>query len=417
MLVGVFSPFMKVSSDTCVDLRDETAKSAECANEATRITETLKCELAAARSSESLLESLLQDARDHGAAKEEEQRKRAAHAEAVLAALKLEHAQLQGKMATSVQEEERLKAKVASLSEDVAELKAQLHEAVFCTGELQGRLQASAEEIEEQVASLSEELAASRTKLEVLEEAAANERQIHQRDLKWQQFCTQRLDAKCSWHLLAQISCHWRMFHKRLGREKRVLAKQLRRARYDVLHVWRAYRIRERRVQSIQAKRRRFTCREAWKHWRELDLKLKHVGRLASSCKRKMSARIWCRWRRAQEIEQSVWKLLNKCKQRSTLQIWSSWRERQRQERISSQHVARATSMTAKYYWHLESEAWCEWKSFHSLAQQVRRLAARVAARLCQEALHMWICKQKVKRWIYNREVTLQVCQIDNVER
>jgi hypothetical protein len=453
MIMGVFFQLIKVSSDMCVDLRGETAKSAERVNEATRITETLKCELAAARSSESLLQSLLQDARDYGAAREEEQRKRTADAEAVLAALKLEHAQLQGKMATSLAEEERLKAQVASLSKDLPELKAQLHEAVCCNGELQGRLQAAEEEIaafgtriraeleqklgkaaemkleameekmhevtalEEQSATLSEELTDSRNKLEVFEKAAAKERQTHQRELKWQQFSAQRLDAKCSWHLVAQISCHWRMFHERLRGEKRVLAKQVRRACYNVLQIWRSYCIHERRVQSIQAKRRRFTCREAWQHWREHDLKLKHLGRFASKCKRKMSARMWCRWRRAQEIERNVWKLLSKCKRSSRLKILSSWKERHRQEKISSHYVVRVTRMAAKYYRHVQFEAWCEWKSFHSLAQQVRRVAARVAARLCQEAWHMWICKQKVKRWIYNRKVTLQVCQIDNVER
>ena len=58
-------------------------------------------ELAAARTSEELLQKMLAGARDEGAAKEAEQCTRAEQAEGELSALRMLHAQAEGRLATS----------------------------------------------------------------------------------------------------------------------------------------------------------------------------------------------------------------------------------------------------------------------------------------------------------------------------
>ena len=58
-------------------------------------------ELAGARTSEELLQTMLAAARDAGAAKEAEQCKRAEQAEGELSALRMLHAQVEGRLATS----------------------------------------------------------------------------------------------------------------------------------------------------------------------------------------------------------------------------------------------------------------------------------------------------------------------------
>ena len=209
-------------------LREEMAREVESANRVKREHEAAVVELAAVRASEQLLQTMIKDVRAEGAAREEEERKRAAIVEAELAALRMEHAQLEGKMATSSSEVDRLKGVVANVSKEVPGLKAQLHESVCAQAELQGRLHAAEEEIaafdlrmkderaeleqernkvatlqsavvdrekmevklakmedkmstvsalEEHLASLSQELAESHSKVAALEQAAADARQ------------------------------------------------------------------------------------------------------------------------------------------------------------------------------------------------------------------------------------------------
>jgi chromosome segregation ATPase len=138
---------VKSAQKEAAGMREEMAREVEGGNRARRDHEAALVELAAVRTSEELLQTMLREVREEGAAKEEEQRKRAAIAEAELAAKKMEHAQLEGRMATSAAEVERLKAAVASVSQEVPGLKAQLHESVCARAELQGRLHAAEEEI------------------------------------------------------------------------------------------------------------------------------------------------------------------------------------------------------------------------------------------------------------------------------
>ncbi len=93
----------------------------------------------------------------------------------------MEHAQLEGRMATSAAEVERLKAAVAHVSQEVPGLKAQLHESVCAQAELQGRLHAAEEEIaafDARMKGERDELEQTRNKVAALQGAVVSKEKM-----------------------------------------------------------------------------------------------------------------------------------------------------------------------------------------------------------------------------------------------